>query len=76
MLYSDPKPLLEDKKFKKFLDRDLYLIILNSLNPETIVNWAKFLVYIEHDDPSAWEVVVDRVNSMLNYFKIDQLLVV
>lgn len=76
MYYSDPKPLLADKKFQEFMDKDLILIIQNSMNPETITNWAKFAVYMKVEEPYVWTAITSKTRERLKKFHCDQLLAI
>lgn len=67
---------MKEPKFQKFLERDLLLIIESSMSPETIMNWAKFIVYCKLDDPYLWPAITGKVTERLERFHVDQLLVI
>ena len=74
--FSDPKQLLENERFQKFLSEELLLVIENTMGTETIMNWSKFIVYLKLDDPYLWPALSAKIRERMARFDWDELLVI
>jgi len=66
--FSDPKQLLENERFQKFLSEELLLVIENTMGTETIMNWSKFIVYLKLDDPYLWPALSAKIRERMARF--------